>query len=345
MSRPRRLLVAVGEASGDQLAARLIAQLGDVEACGVVGPALRDRGVRALDDLEGLQAVGLLDGARAAAGAQRRVRALVREARAWRPDAMLTVDAPSFTLRAARRVRRLGVPVVHVGAPQVWAWRPGRARRLGEAVDELVCLLPFEPPWFQGHLPARFLGHPATALPTVPPAATPTVALLPGSRPAEVRRLWPTMRATAAALARQRPEVRFVVVQAPTVPRLGGLAARRVHRIEDVADAHAALVASGTATLQLAAMGIGQVIVYRTDPLTWWVGQRVVRTPFVGLPNLVAGRREVPEHLQHLDPDRLATAVLAQMARRPEPLDLRGDGAVPRIAEVLRRWLEAPATG
>jgi len=338
-----RLLVAVGEASGDSLAAAIVAELsrrGPIDARGVVGPLGRRAGIEAVADLDGLHAVGLVDGARAARSALRRVRALEQAARAWSPHALLTVDAPSFTLRAAAAVRAQGVPVVHVGAPQVWAWRPWRRRRLGRVVDELLCLLPFEPPWFAGHVAARYVGHPATAARPQPRAKRRTVALLPGSRPSEVRRLWPTMRAVARRVVQDRP-ARLVAVAAPGV-QLTGLDAEVVHSVHAAADAWVALAASGTVTLELAALAVPQVEVYRTDPLTHALGRRLVRIDHVALPNLVAGKTVVPERVQHLDPDELALRVVqAADGARPAPLDLQGEGAVGRMADAVQAWLRA----
>ena len=346
--RGPRLLVAVGEPSGDALAGAVVAELrrrGPLEACGVVGPRLRDAGVQPLATIDGLSAVGLVDGLKAAGRALRVVRQLDRHARAHPPDLLLTVDAPSFTLRLARRLKPRGVPVLHIGAPQVWAWRPDRRRHLHEAVSELLCLLPFEPDWFVGHLPATYVGHPAADLPVGDPDPAFTVALLPGSRPAEVRRLWPVLRQTARAVAHLRPDAQFVTLRAPGVPPLTGLAAREVPTMEAVGSAHVAVVASGTATLQLAAMGVPMVVVYRTDPLTWAVARRVVHTPYVALPNVIAGKAVVPERLQHLDPQRLAHLALEEAAKPRLPLQLDAQGAVSRMADAAQQWLRAAHSG
>lgn len=336
------MLVAVGETSGDRLAASIVRELSSsraVEARGVVGPDGRTAGIEPIADLEGLHAVGLADGVRSAAAALRRIRRLHDEARRWHPHVFLTVDAPSFTLRAARRVRSVGTPVVHVGAPQVWAWRAGRRRRLGASVDELLCLLPFEPDWFAGHLPATYVGHPATALTPHPRAQQPTLALLPGSRPGEVRRLWPVLRQVARHVASRRPDVRFVVVQAPGV-RLSGLEAHLVASVEQAASAWAAVAASGTVTLELAALAVPQVVVYRTDPLTYAAGRRWLTVSHLALPNLVAGEAVVPEVVQQLCPDDLAIRALRALdGPRPAPLDLGGDRAVRRMAEAVGDWL------
>lgn len=348
-----RLWVAAAEASGDRLAAELVGALrerGHVEARGLAGPLMREAGVQAVARAEDATALGLVEVAARVPDLLRLGRSLGEEARAFRPDVAVTVDSPGLLLRHARDLRASGVPVAHWVAPQVWAWRPRRAARLADAVDTLMCLLPFEPPWFHRFgVRAVFTGHPGVARSRAAGApAAPVVVLAPGSRRAELERLVPPLRAAAERIRARWPEVRFRVPVAPTLGRVDGLPGERVGSMEEAArGAVAALVASGTATLELAALGVPMVVLYAVHPVTWAAGRWLVRgVRHLALPNVLAGRAVVPEHLQRLDPDALARDVLAlrgadgALQRRELAQIVRGlagEGAVGRAAdEVLR---------
>ncbi|MCB9686984.1 MAG: lipid-A-disaccharide synthase [Alphaproteobacteria bacterium] len=345
-----RIVVAAAEASGDALAAAVVRELRDrrpdLRFSGAAGPHLRAAGVRAVARAEDLSAVGLVEAIGVVPAARRALTAL--EAELHGSAACLTVDAPSLLLRLARRARRAGVPALHLVAPQVWAWRPGRADRVADTVDTLMCLLPFEPPLFEGRVRAIFVGHPAAATAPIatPIDGRPTFALCPGSRPAEVRRLWPVFREVARALRRRWPESAFVVPRAPTLSPalLGGLDARLVDRVAACAHADAALVASGTATLELAALDVPMVVAYQVHPLTAIAARRWLRVPRVALPNVLAGRALVPEHLQDLDPARIAADLerlvgTGDQVPRALLASLRGEGAVRAVADEVLRWL------
>jgi len=347
------VLVCVGEASGDRLAASALEHLdaSRLAVRGIAGPALRARGVHAdlrAEDLGGVGLVEVLGAIRRAPAALARIAHLLDT---WRPDLLWTVDNPGLNLRLGSLAKRRGVPAVHLVSPQVWAWRPGRVRRVARSADAVLCLLPFEPAWYAGTgVVADFVGHPA-AWPlgrsrVRGDGEPPVLALAPGSRPAEIAALWPTFREAARALRRRRPDLRVRVAVAPTVSgeTLAGVGTLRAGLRAAVVDADVALVAAGTATLECAAAGVPFVAAYRVHPLTWALGRRLVRSPFAALPNVVAGERLVPEHLQHLDPEVLA-ADLARLlgsegdavARRLSALaaGLRGEGASERIAAAL----------
>lgn len=271
----------------------------------------------------------------------RRFRQLRADLQTRSCDAVLTVDSPELTLRLGAVAKGLGRPVVHWVAPQVWAWRPGRVRRLSASVDTVLCLLPFEQTRLAPHVRAVFTGHPAA---TIRPGArvrpgTPTFALLPGSRASELRRHWPVLREVARHLRRRHPSAGFVVPRAPTVPHeaLGGLDAVLVDSVADTAGADAAVTASGTATLELAVLGVPMVVIYRVHPITYALARRLVSVPHVALPNLLAGRSVVPEYLQTLSPAAIARAVDAVRGQRQLPPDvigaLAGARAVRRAAD------------
>jgi lipid-A-disaccharide synthase len=353
-----KLVVAAAEASGDQLLAGILrtlrTQLPALSVSGVGGPAAAAEGMTLVADGMGLGAVGLVESVRVAARG-RRVVAALRAELAREPRALLTVDAPSLWLRVAREARAAGVPALHVVAPQVWAWRPGRARRVAHDVDLLLCLLPFEPQWFTGRVRAVFVGHPAAAIVPrpVPRPGSPTIALCPGSRPAELAALWPVFAEVARHLRRERPEVAFLVPVAPGVdpaPLRAVPGVQLVRGMSEVAGADAALVASGTATLELAALDVPMVVAYRVHPLTALVARRVLTLPWVSLPNVLAGRLLVAEHLQDLDPGAIARDLLAVcgvQGQVPRSLvaSLEGPRALDNLAREISPWLAGAGDG
>jgi lipid-A-disaccharide synthase len=231
------------------------------------------------------------------------------------------VDVPDFNLPLARRLKRLGIPVVFYVSPTVWAWRRGRLRRISRDVERMLCILPFEEDFYRRHgVRAVYVGSPVAE--QVPPPGEPepfrrslgldpwrpTVALLPGSRPSELQRLLPPLAESAAQLAGERPGLQFVIPLAPGVRAAEVERAFRAHgvapvlvdgRTSEVAGASdVAVVASGTATLETGLMLRPMVVIYRMSALSWLVGRLLVRVPFISLVNLLSGRRLVPELLQ-----------------------------------------------
>jgi lipid-A-disaccharide synthase len=264
---------------------------------------------------------------------------LERAAKERRPAVALLIDVPDFNLRLAARLKALGIPVVYFVAPMVWAWREGRARRIGALVDELCCILPFEEAFLRERgVNATYVGSPV--LDQVPAdqgaahfrralgldEARPTLAVLPGSRRSEIARLGHLMRDVAKALAQRRPGLQVVVPVAPGLPKplvaaaFEGLDVTLVDgRAPEVVGAcDVALVASGTATLEAGLMRRPFVTIYRVSPLTYAVGKALVRIPFFCLVNLLAKRRVVPELLQ-------------------------GDVTVPRVVDELEQLWTGPA--
>ncbi|HQL49278.1 MAG TPA: lipid-A-disaccharide synthase, partial [Holophaga sp.] len=280
-------------------------------------------------------------------------RRLRTEAQAEKVQALLTLDYPGFNLNLAASLRNTlpGVRLHHYVCPQVWAWKAGRIPKMGRLLDALYCLFDFEPELFRG-LPvdARFLGHPLVdlAVPEVDRTtffqetgldpARPLVALLPGSRRGEVARLMPPLAELVRRWVAERPEVQWVVPRAPSLPPealapyLEGLPVAVVADRSYAARAHAdaALVCSGTATLETALLGTPFAILYRLNPLTLALARRVVKVPHFGLANVVAGRRLVPELLQgEVEPGRLGRE-LARLLDPREGAALRADLATVR---------------
>jgi lipid-A-disaccharide synthase len=331
------LLVVAGEASGDLHAADVLVELRrrrpELRAFGMGGRRLAEAGLERLFDASEISVMGIAEVLPRLPRIWRVFRALVRAAEQRRPAGALLVDVPDFNLRLARRLKVLGIPVVCYVSPTVWAWRKGRLRHIARDVDRMLCILPFEEEFYRRHgVRAAYVGSPvAEQLPSPGEPERfrralgldpwrPTVALLPGSRPSELRRLLPPMALSAALLARERPGLQFVVPLAPgvqpTVVKRAflaqGVAPLLVEgRTAEVAGASdVAVVASGTATLETGLMLRPMVVIYRMSALSWLVGRLLVRVPFVSLVNLLSGRRLVPELLQSaLRPQAIATEV------------------------------------
>lgn len=341
--------LVAGEASGDALGARLIEALqrevGDVRCFGIAGPRMVLSGCEAWYRSDELSVLGLAE----VLPHLRRLLAIradmVRRLVAAGPDVFVGVDAKEFNLSLARRLHRAGLVTVQYVSPQVWAWRQGRVRRMHEAVDLVLCLLPFEKRFYdECGVRAEFVGHPmADAIPLAPDrlaarrdlgieADVQLVALLPGSRRGEVSRLTADMAAVAKRLRAARPEIRFIapMAGADTCALFRSQWSRLapdidVQMAEGAAQpaliaCDAALVASGTATLEAALCKRPMVVIYRLGALTEWMIRRLhlIKAPFFAQPNLLAGRRVVGEYFgSDIDPARIAGELLAWLEDAP----------------------------
>jgi len=369
------LFVIAGETSGDAYAAevlrRLRARYSDLTCAAMGGPALQEAGAEIEQDIEGLAVMGLGPVlARLPSFIQLGLR-MAQVIRSRRPKVVLTVDYPGFNLRLVRRLadmRAAGTRFVHLVAPQVWAWKPRRAKSIAQSVDRLLCFFPFEPPLFSRFgVQADFVGHPLLDLipPRIPTAAVSDelklapddhlLLLAPGSRPREVRALLGLFHQTAEALvprlARHGQRVRVAVAKVPELPIALYREATDYPLVEGryrelCARAHVGLIASGTATLEAGLIGLPHVIAYRADRLTAMLARHLIRTPHIGLPNLVVGRRVCPEVLQ----DDLSVARLVAHVERLWSGERRADclaglaqtraalgagGAISRIADLI----------
>lgn len=339
--------LVAGEASGDNLGGPLIRALAarapGARFFGVAGPRMAEAGCEAWYPAETLAVMGLAEIVRHLPRLLRLRRELLARLAAASPDAFVGIDSPEFNLRVARALKARGVPAVQYVSPQVWAWRQGRVRSIGQAVDLVLCVLPFETAFYAAHdVRAVFVGHPlADRVPLESdaaaaraalglPAAGPVVAVLPGSRGAEVGRLGPPFAATIAWLAARRPGLAFVAPMANAAARSGFEQSLRLHapdvpvQVVDgraqqaLAASDAVLVASGTATLEAALVKRPMVVAYRVAPLTGWLlrEMKLVKTEFFSQPNLLAGRALVPEFFQEqVRPDVLGPALLGQLER------------------------------
>lgn len=370
--------MVASEASGEQLGAALIeasraAGLA-LDFAGVVGPRLQDLGVRSLFDGHVLAVVGLVE----VLGSFRRIRALLHDIddylRRERPDLVVLIDHPDFNLRVAARAKAYGIPVLYYVSPQVWAWRAGRIHKIAQLVDHMMVLFPFEAPLYEAAgVPVTVVSHPLLAKTAGAeeqaearrrlglPVEGEYVALLPGSRNGEIQRLAPRLARSARLLQARRSGLRFLAPLArpgqrelferlwreatPDFPpplMLEGQAQRAIRA------ADAVVVASGTATLETALLERPAVVVYAVNPITYAIAKRLVKVPFIALPNLLLQRLVYPELIQSaLRPEAVAEAVQAILdgggaAQRQALQSLRqllqGEGPE-RVAGVLRQVL------
>jgi lipid-A-disaccharide synthase len=370
------ILIVAGEASADLHASRVLEELKklkpELRAFGVGGPRLRAAGLEAIAPAEEISVMGIAEVLPRIPRILGILKALRIAAAERRPKAALLVDLPDFNLRLAAKLKALGIPVVYYVSPTIWAWRPKRAKKIARVVDRMLCILPFEERFYEGTgVSARFVGHPfAEKSPPEAPeryradlglaAARTTVALVPGSRPSELRRIFPAMLDAAERIRLTRPDAQFVVPVAPTLareqlaPYLASHSTIEVklvdgHTEEAVGASDAALVKSGTSTLEAALMLRPMVVVYKLSWLSYLVGRLLVRIAHFALVNILAGRGLVPELLQRdASPERMAAEVerlLGDRAAREEQLrglrevrDSLGEpGAARRVAEEVAR--------
>jgi lipid-A-disaccharide synthase len=370
----RSALVIAGEVSGDLHAGALVAALkargADLAVWGIGGDRLRAGGAELLYDVRQTAVMGFVEVIRHLGFFRRAFRHILDEVDRRRPAVAVLVDYPGFNLRLAPELRRRGVRVVYYVCPQVWAWHRSRIGAMARTIDRLAVIFPFEVDAFHGTgLRVDYVGHPlvdvtAAAL-RAPPADLPwggngpRVALLPGSRRQEIRRILPALAGAASEIARRHPDAAFLLA-APSEPvadivrgvLAGRPGAERIPVVTGVTrevlrQARAAWVASGTATMEACLMGCPQVVVYRTNPLSYHIAKQLIRVPHIGMVNLVAGRGICPELIQHeATPGWLAEAIdplLGDATHRKAMLDgyaevrakLGGGGAADRAAGIV----------
>jgi lipid-A-disaccharide synthase len=355
-------MISCGEASGDLYAAALVDALRasepHVETFGFGGPRLAAAGADLVGNFLGFSVTGLAEAVSVLPRSWRMIRRLGEAARERRPDVFIAVDFPDFNFRLLPILHGLGVPIVYYVSPQLWAWRPGRLHTIARYVTEMLVIFPFEVEIYErAGVPVTLVGHPLADLAVVRTPrdewmaqiglnpARPLVALLPGSRPNEVRRMLPVLAQAAPIIHREVPDVQFVVARAPSLEERLFLPLERLRAasipivvVEQAADeamaaASVVITASGTATVQAAMHGRPMVIVYGVSPLTYAIGRRFVKVPHYGMVNLVAGRRIVPELIQErFTPDHVARETVS-LLRDPSRADaMRADLAAVREA-------------
>jgi lipid-A-disaccharide synthase len=321
---PVSLLLSAGEASGDMYAARLATEIkkrADAEIFGMGGPLMRAAGVDVITDYSEVSVLGITEIISHLPSLVRAMRKLVSTARERRPALAILTDFPGFHLRLARKLKPLGVRNVYYICPQFWAWRPWRVRVVRRRFAKALCIFPFEEPFYgNAGVPTKFIGHPLVGIVSasltcaqfaekhgLDPARS-IVTLLPGSRMGEIARHLPAMLAACVELRKARRELNVVIAVAP------GIELAQIHRlvsasgvcalvVQDetynaLAAADAALVCSGTATVEAALLDVPMVVVYKVTALTAALAKPLVRTKFFSMVNLIAGREIVTELIQ-----------------------------------------------
>jgi lipid-A-disaccharide synthase len=380
-----RLLLSCGEPSGDLYAGALTRELKtlapDMTIAGLGGPNFAAAGGQLIDDYRGIAVTGLTEAIAKLPKSSRTMSRLARWARDNHPDALIVIDSPDFNLRLAARVRKLSVPIVYYISPQVWAWRAGRMKTILSVADRLLVIFPFEEQFYRdGGAPdgfVEFVGHPLVDLarPSESRAAflrklgmapdRPTVAILPGSRPNEVKRLLADLMAACALIQSRVPRAQFIVARAPFLKdaefaaiRKSGVAPTRLVEGDSdtvLASSDVALTASGTATVQTALHDTPMVVVYRVSPLTYRLGRRLVKLDTFAMVNLIAGERIVPELIQDdFTPEAAAREAVSMLTDRDRARTVRRGlarvrerlgppGASRRAAESILRLVRRPA--
>lgn len=343
-----RIAMVAGEASGDLLGSLLIEALRQrfphAEFVGIGGPKMESLGFKSWYDMERLSVHGYVDAIKRYRELSGMRRGLLKRLLDSRLDAFIGVDAPDFNLWLEKRIKAAGTPAIHYVSPSIWAWRGGRIKRIRQSVSEVLALFPFEPKIYEAAgVPVTFVGHPladyipledckqeARARINVNPDHL-VFALLPGSRESEVANLAPTYIATAQRVLERYPEARFLVPFANRASRdifeeaMWRAEARELpmslmfgHSHEAIAASDAVLVASGTATLEAALFKRPMVITYRLSKWSWRLLKRMAYLPYVGLPNILAGRFVVPEFIQHdATPENLSQALINWVQDKP----------------------------
>ena len=350
-----RVFLIAGEASGDKLGAALMAGLKKlapgVEFLGVGGPEMQAAGLNSLFEMNELSVMGLVEILPKYRQLKRRIAQTADAILTETPDVLITIDSPDFCLRVAALVKaKSDIRVVHYVAPSVWAWRPGRAVKMARYVDQVLALLPFEPPLMEAAgMRCDFVGHPVVSEPVVSAQEradfratfglgdAPVILALPGSRKGEVSRLAPIFGQALELVLRKQPNARVLVVAASGVvhdveqgvadwpgqpiildPRDVTLEQGEARKCTAYGAADVALAASGTVSLELAAATTPTVVAYKVNWLTWQIMSRMAKTDTATLTNIVSQTRAVPEFLgPKCQPELIADAMIALLAQAP----------------------------
>ncbi len=369
-----KVMISVGEASGDLHGASIAKALKeldpDIQMFGMGGQAMRKAGVDIAHDIADLGIIGFVEVVKNLPRFFRLRDELVALMQHEKPDVLLVIDYPDFNMRLAPKARALGIPVVSYIPPSAWAWRKGRAKSVAKLVDKIAAIFPFEAEVYRNAgANVEFVGHPLIDIikPTMDKTAAyeffqldsqhSIILLLPGSRKAEIENLLPVMLESAEKIMQLDPNCQFVLPVASTISRemlhnmikqykvKVKLTAEHTYDLMTIADS--AIAASGTVTLEAAILGLPVVVIYKMAALTYFIGRLLVKIPNISLPNIVAGKRIIPELLQYeVNADNIAREAIAllpstaagKQAReglRQVKQRLGAEGAVKRTAQVV----------
>ncbi len=376
------MMIVAGEASADLHGAEVVAELNkrvpDLKIFGVGGQSMRAHRFEALVPAEEMSLAGLTEVLMGLPRMFKIMGQLTQAAQERRPDVVMLIDLPDFNIRLAKRLKKLGIPVVYYISPQIWAWRQGRVEQIRRFVDKMLVILPFEKEFYKKHnVEVEFVGHPLVEELSHAPSqelartelglnetAGPIVALLPGSRQKEVSRHLPVMLKAVGLLRKDKPELRALIPVASTISedwvqtmvQDAGIPAEVVNgkAVEIVSACDAAVVCSGTSTLQTALLHKPMVVVYKVSWFTHFILKRLVKVAYIALVNLIAGKELVTELVQNaFTPVRLKDELGAILENPTKQAALKsgfeklrsslGDGAVAsRVADALTEFIKRP---
>jgi lipid-A-disaccharide synthase len=350
---PFTILFSAGESSGDQHAANMFLELKrhqpDIKGVGMGGAKMAQAGIDVRYDSSGIAVIGVVEVIRHYGEIRRALKLMQHIVLTERPDLLVCVDYKEFNLKLARFAKRHGIKVLFYVSPQVWAWRPGRVKTYGKAIDMMAVIFPFETAYYDAeNVPVRYVGHPSVD--KVHPQHSkaddmahfgldekkPLVGLLPGSRANEIKRMLPVMLAAAEKLQAGLPDIQFILPQADSIS--DNLLEAYMHQssikitviknqpYDVIQCCDVVMTTSGTATLEIALLTVPMVITYKLSPVTYWLGRWLVNTPFIGLPNIVLGKGIVKELIQHeASADNLAAEVMRILTDKAYAEEMRAN--------------------
>jgi lipid-A-disaccharide synthase len=363
--------IIAGEPSGDQLGAKLMASLkmqtkNQIDFKGIGGLSMESQGLQSLFPMSDISLMGFVEVVPHLKNILTRLKETIADIKKTKPDVLITIDCPGFSLRVAKKVKKIGIPVIHYSVPSVWGWRPGRAKKYAKILTHAMALFPFEPSYFvKEGLPCTFVGHPLVEMGIgqaagssfrkkykIPATAT-VLCLLPGSRLNEVKKLLPVFKEALMKLKKKKKDFYIVI---PTLPFLRELVEEAVlswkipsiitidqhEKYQAMAASNIALAASGTVSLELALAGVPMVITYKVNPMTAWIVRKLIRVRHVCLVNIILGKRVVPELLQeNCDPHLIAEELQILLQAKPAQEQMK---AFKELEGLLQNGRELPST-
>lgn len=340
----KRVAIIAGEASGDAIAEGLVQQIKqhypDCEVVGMAGSKMIAQGVTPWYHIDDLSVMGVSEVLKALPKILRMRKDLTQRILAFKPDVMIGVDAPDFNLSIEAKLKEQGIKTVHYVSPSIWAWKKGRIHKIKRATDLVLCTLPFEPEIYEAHQhPAVFVGHPLADQMNFTLSKTDYceqigldprndyVALLPGSRGFELKRLLPVFLEVAEAFQKRHPDIQFLLPLARASlsealkPFQAQIETLKIHLVSGQSQAvlgasRVALLASGTVALEAALMNVPSVMAYKLSPLSYWIGKLMIKLPYFSLPNLILNEPLIPEFIQaEASPSHLIAALECQFSK------------------------------
>jgi lipid-A-disaccharide synthase len=331
-------MFSAGESSGDQHAANLFLELKklrtDVRGIGMGSKHMAEAGIDVRFDSSSIAVIGVVEVIKHYGEISRALKLMEKIIKNERPDLLICVDYKEFNFKLAKFAKQLGITVLFYVSPQVWAWRSGRVKKYGQVIDMMAVIFPFETAFYDAkQVPVRYVGHPSVdkCHPKYSKAedlvrfeldeSKPVVGLMPGSRSGEISRMLPLLLKAAEAICDVSPAVQFILPQAKSVSddvlqsylRQSSVKVKVIKNqsYDAIQCCNAIMTTSGTATLEIALLSVPMLVSYRLSPITYWLGRLLVKTPFIGLPNIVAGKCIVKEFIQYeATPENLSAEIL-----------------------------------